>query len=80
MERIVGEVSVTWRDGKIMGGSMFGAIPNALTPATAPISVRFEYVIRHNEALGYRLESWQFVTTPILGDSIIETIIAVFVK
>lgn len=70
-KRIVGEVSVNWRNS---GPS---------TPQL-PLSQRFELIIASNAVRGYELESWQLVRVShpgsCEGEAIVnETIIAVFV-
>lgn len=46
------------------------------------VSGLFEVVIAENERRGYRLDSWQFLQTPVVtpqGGGLVETIVAVFV-
>jgi hypothetical protein len=45
-----------------------------------PIAVDFQAIIERNRRRGYRLDDWKFFQVLTGPDSLIETIIAVFVK
>lgn len=63
---IVAEVSKNWIDGR------------ELHPGSGLLAQRFEHVINHNDARGYRLLTFQIHRAMTGPDELNETIIAVF--